>query len=172
MELKDYVATIEDFPKKGIMFRDVTPMVRDGKAFAYSIEKLAEFAKEVGANVIIGPEARGFIFGCALANKLGLGFAPVRKPGKLPRETVSATYALEYGTDTLAIHKDALKKGDKVLIVDDLLATGGTAHACEELVKMLGAETVGFAAVIELPALGGRDKLECPVYTLLSYDGE
>ncbi len=172
MELKDYIATVKDFPKKGIMFRDVTPLVQDGKAFSYAIDKLAEFAKEKGATVIAGPEARGFIFGCALANKLGLGFAPVRKPGKLPREVISASYQLEYGTDTLCMHKDALKKGDKVLIVDDLLATGGTACACEDLIKQLGAEPVGFAAIIELPELKGREKLGCEVFTLLSYDGE
>lgn len=172
MNLKDYVATIEDFPKKGIMFRDVTPMIRDAKAFKFAIDKMAEFAVKVGATVIIGPEARGFIFGCPIAYKLKLGFSPVRKPGKLPREAVTADYSLEYGTNTLCLLTDAVKKGDRVLIVDDLLATGGTAKACEELVTKLGAKAVGFACAIELTDLHGKDVLSCPVFSLMSYEGE
>lgn len=172
MDLKKYVATIPNFPKEGIMFRDCTPIIADGKAFNYAIDQIAEFAQKVGANVIIGPEARGFIFGCPVAYKLGLGFAPVRKPGKLPRHQITADYALEYGTNTLCMHDDALKAGDKVLIVDDLLATGGTAHACEELVKKLGAEVAGIAFVIELTDLHGRDGFTCPVLALTQYEGE
>ncbi len=172
MELEKYVESIPGFPKEGIIFRDVTPIIGDGEAFAYVTEKFASFAKKIGVNVILGPEARGFIFGCPLAYSLKLGFVPARKPGKLPRETVSAEYGLEYGTDTICIHKDAIKKGDKVLIVDDLLATGGTAKACMELVEKLGAETVGFACVVELPELKGREKLNTEVLSLLSYEGE
>ena len=137
MELEKYVESIVDFPKKGIIFRDVTPILQNGEAFSYVIDKIADFAQSVGANVILGPEARGYIFGCPIAYKLNIGFVPARKPGKLPRETISAEYGLEYGVDTICIHKDALKKGDKVLIVDDLLATGGTAGACIELCKKL-----------------------------------
>lgn len=172
MDLKKYVASIENFPKKGIIFRDVTPILQNGEAFSYVTDKFVEFAKSVGATVILGPEARGFIFGCPIAVNMGIGFVPARKPGKLPREAVSASYGLEYGTDTICIHKDSLKHGDKVLIVDDLLATGGTAKACMELVEKLGAEVVGFACVIELPELKGRDKLNTNVLSLLSYDGE
>ncbi len=172
MELEKYVESIVDFPKKGIIFRDVTPILQNGEAFSYVIDKFAHFAESVGATVILGPEARGFIFGCPIAYKLNKGFVPARKPGKLPRETISAEYGLEYGVDTICIHKDALKKGDKVLIVDDLLATGGTAGACIELCKKLGAEVVGFACVIELPELKGREKLDTEVYSLLSYEGE
>ena len=118
MNLKEYVATIPNFPKEGIMFRDCTPIVGNGEAFKFAIDKIAEFAKKLGANVIIGPEARGFIFGCPVAYKLGLGFAPVRKPGKLPRKQVTAEYDLEYGSNTLCMHDDAVKPGDKVLIAD------------------------------------------------------
>lgn len=173
MNFKDYVETVPNFPKEGIMFRDITPLIRDGEAFNACIDELANYGKKVNANVVIGPEARGFIFGCPVAYKLGLGFSPVRKPGKLPREAISTEYSLEYGTNTLCLIKDALKKGDRVLIVDDLLATGGTIKASIELVEKLGAEVVGIACPIELPALKGRETLKgYDVFTLMEYEGD
>ncbi len=173
MNFKEYVATVPNFPKEGIMFRDITPLINDGKAFKACVDEIAEFAKKKGATVILGPEARGFIFGCPVAYKLGLGFSPVRKPGKLPREYVSASYELEYGKNELCLLKDSLKKGDKVLIVDDLLATGGTAKAVCELVEMLGGEVVGIACPIELPQLKGRETLKgYDVFSLMEFAGE
>lgn len=170
MNLKDYVATIKDYPTEGIMFRDITPAMLDGKAFRKICDDMVAFAKKVGAEVIIGPEARGFIFGCPVAYALGIGFAPVRKPGKLPRETVEVEYDLEYGTDRLSMHVDALKKGQKVLIIDDLLATGGTVAATIKLAEKLGAEVVGAAFFIELVDLKGIEKIEdIPVHTALKY---
>lgn len=172
MNLKDYVATIPDFPKEGILFRDITPLMNDGKAFAYATEQLVEFAKEVNAEQIVGPEARGFIFGCPVAYSLGIGFSPVRKPGKLPRETISYKYDLEYGSNTLCMHRDSIKKGQRVLIVDDLLATGGTVEATIKIVEDLGGIVVGCAFLIELTDLKGREKLEkYKVKTLISYEG-
>ena len=173
MDLRDYVASIPDFPKKGIIFRDITPIVQNGDAFKEATRLLAEYAKEVGATVIAGPEARGFIFGCPVATELNIGFVPVRKPGKLPREVISQEYSLEYGTNTLCIHADAVKKGDKVLVIDDLLATGGSAKATVDLIERLGATVVGLAFVIELVDLKGRDKLkDYKVLSLTQYEGE
>ena len=160
MNYKDYIAIVEDFPIKWISFKDITPLLSNGEVFKKIIKDIAEFAKKVGANVIVGPESRGFIFGCPVAVECGIGFVPIRKPGKLPRETVSKEYSLEYGSNTLCMHADALKKGDKVLIVDDLLATGGTIGATVELIKSLGASVVGCAFVVELTELKGREKLE------------
>lgn len=173
MDIKDYIATIPNFPTKGIEFRDITPLLEDKDAFNYVISKMADYAKKQKADLIIGPEARGFMFACPLAYELNLGFAPVRKPGKLPRETVSADYTLEYGKNTLCLHKDAIKKGMRVLIVDDLLATGGTLDACTKLVEMLGGVVAGICTIIELPDLKGRDLLKkYDVYTMISYSGE
>ncbi|MGM9970570.1 MAG: adenine phosphoribosyltransferase [Anaeroplasma sp.] len=173
MELKNYVANIENFPKQGIIFRDVTPLIADGSAFNYATDKLVQHAKELGATVIAGPEARGFIFGCPVASKLNVGFIPIRKPGKLPRAQITEEYSLEYGTNTLCIHEDALKEGDKVFIVDDLLATGGTALAAAHLCEKAGATVVGFGFVIDLIDLKGRELLrDYDVYTLLEYEGE
>lgn len=173
MDLKKYIANIVDFPKKGIIFRDVTPIMQDGEAFNYVTNKIAEFAKSKGANVIVGPEARGFIFGCPVATKLNIGFVPVRKPGKLPRETINEEYELEYGTNTLSMHLDALKKNDKVVLVDDLLATGGTALAACHLCEKLGAEVVGVAFVVDLIDLKGKELLhDYDVYTLVEFEGE
>ena len=173
MDLKSYVASVPDFPKKGIMFRDITPLLQNGDAFKEAIRQLAEYAKEKGATAIVGPEARGFMFGCPVANELNLGFVPARKPGKLPREVLTIDYSLEYGVNSLCIHKDALKKGDKVLVVDDLLATGGTALAACKLVEMAGAEVVGLAFIIELVDLKGRELLkDYDVKALLQYEGE
>ncbi len=173
MDLKDYITTIPDFPTKGVMFRDITTLMQNGEAFSFAIKQIAEFAKYKGANVIVGPEARGFMFGCPVAAELKIGFIPVRKPGKLPRAAIAEEYDLEYGTNTLSIHADSLKKGDKVLVVDDLLATGGTALAAAHLCERLGAEVVGFAFVIDLKDLGGRKKLkEYDVFSLVEYEGE
>ncbi len=170
MDLKDYVASILDFPTKGINFRDITPLMLDGKAYKYANDKLVEFAKKVEAEVIVGPEARGFIFGCPVAYALEIGFAPVRKPGKLPRETVEVNYDLEYGSNTLSLHADAIKKGQRVLIVDDLLATGGTVEATVKLIEKLGGIVVGCAFFIELEDLKGRDKLKnVEVLSLITY---
>lgn len=173
INLKDYIENIVDFPKKGIIFRDITPLLQNGDAFKEACSRLAKIAKEKGANVIVGPEARGFMFGCPVALELNAGFVPIRKPGKLPRASISEEYSLEYGTNTLSIHADALKKGDKVFIVDDLLATGGTALAACHLCERLGAEVVGLGFVIDLIELDGRKLLkDYDVYSLLEYEGK
>ena len=170
MELKNYIASIKDFPVKGILFRDMTPLLQDSEAFKYVIDKFIEFAKEIGADVVVGPESRGFIFGTTVSYGANMGFVPVRKPGKLPRETIEYKYDLEYGTNTLCLHKDAIKKGQKVLIIDDLLATGGTVEAAIKLVEQLGGEVVGCAFLIELDDLKGRDKLSNQkILSLLHY---
>ena len=170
LDLKKYIADIDGFPKEGILFRDITPLMQDGEAYHEACKQLVEFAKEVGAELIVGPEARGFIFGCPVAYDLNIGFAPVRKPGKLPRETVEFKYDLEYGSNTLCMHKDAIKKGQKVLIIDDLLATGGTVEATIKLVESLGGEVVGCAFLIELLDLNGREKIgNYPVKALIGY---
>lgn len=171
MNLKEYIADIPDFPQEGVLFRDITPLMADGKAFKEACEKLIEFARSVGAEVIVGPESRGFIFGCPVAYELGIGFVPVRKPGKLPRETVSVRYDLEYGSNELHIHRDGIRKGQKVLIVDDLLATGGTVDATIKIVNEVGGHVVGCAFLIELSGLQGRKNLEgYNVFSLLSYE--
>ena len=170
MNLKDYIATIPDYPTKGIMFRDVTPLMADGEAFKYVCEKLTEYAKEKGAEMLVGPESRGFIFGCPVAANLGIGFAPVRKPNKLPRETISCEYELEYGENKIEMHKDAIKSGQKVVICDDLLATGGTVEAAIKLVEQLGGEVVGCCFLIELDDLKGREKIKnYDVFSLMHY---
>ena len=171
MNLKEHIAIIEDFPIKGISFKDITPILQNGDTFNYATDKLAEFVKKQGANVVVGPESRGFIFGCPIATKLNIGFVPVRKPGKLPRETVQVEYSLEYGKNVLAMHKDALKPGDKVVIVDDLLATGGTLKATIELIESVGAEVVGCAFVVELTGLNARKLIEkYEVFSLVNYE--
>lgn len=173
MNLKDYITTIPDFPKEGIMFRDITPLINDGEALSYACELLSSYAKAKNATRICGPEARGFIFGCPVATNLKLGFAPIRKPHKLPRKVIETSYDLEYGSNTLCMHEDAIKKGDKVIIVDDLLATGGTLKAAIKLVEQLGGEVVGIACIIELVDLKGREALAgYDVYTLIEYEGE
>ena len=160
MDLKEKIRVIEGFPKEGISFKDITTLVADGEAFKESIDRIVEHLKDKNVDVILGPEARGFIFGVPVAYALGVGFVPVRKKGKLPAETVSVDYSLEYGVDVLEIHKDAIKKGQKVAIVDDLLATGGTVEAVAKLVEKVGAEVVALDFAIELTELKGRDKLE------------
>ena len=170
MNLTDYVASIPDFPQKGILFRDITPLMDDGAAFKQACDELIEYAKKIGAEIVVGPESRGFIFGCPVSYALGIGFAPVRKPNKLPRKTISCKYDLEYGTNELHMHEDAIKKGQKVLIIDDLLATGGTVEATIKLIEQLGGEVVGCAFLIELEDLKVREKLNgYDVYTLMKY---
>jgi adenine phosphoribosyltransferase len=170
MNLKKYIADVPNFPTEGILFRDITPLLQNGEAFKYACDQIAEFAKKQGATLIVGPESRGFIFGCPVANNLNIGFAPVRKPGKLPREQVTEKYTLEYGSNELCMHIDSVKPGDKVLIIDDLLATGGTLRATCNIVNKLGGEVVGISCLIELEALKGRELLsEYPVYTLITY---
>ena len=162
LNLEEYVASIKDFPKEGILFRDVTPILMEPVAFRATVADFCEYAKKIDANVVIGPESRGFIFGAPVALQLGIGFAPARKPGKLPRETVCQTYDLEYGSAEIHLHKDAVKPGDRVLIIDDLLATGGTAKATAQLVERLGGTVAGIAFVIELYGNGmdGRGVLD------------
>ncbi|MBR5048684.1 MAG: adenine phosphoribosyltransferase [Erysipelotrichaceae bacterium] len=170
MNFENYIAAIPDYPVEGILFRDITPLLQNGEAFKAVTDKLVEFAKEVGAEVIVGPESRGFIFGCPVATALGIGFVPARKPHKLPRETVSYEYALEYGTNTLEMHKDAIQPGQKVLVIDDLLATGGTIEAANKIIESLGGEVVGCAFLIELEDLKGRERLhDYNVLTLIKY---
>lgn len=159
MDLKQYIASIPDFPIEGILFRDITPLLGNAEAFKEVTKQIADYAKELGADVVVGPESRGFIFGCPAAVQAGLGFVPVRKPGKLPREVISYTYDLEYGSNELQMHKDAIVKGQKVLIVDDLLATGGTAEAVCKMVESAGGIVAGIIFVIELTDIPGRQKL-------------
>ncbi len=170
MNLNDYVAAIKDFPVEGILFRDITPLMQDGDAFHEACSQLIDYAKKVGAQVIVGPESRGFIFGCPVAYELNIGFVPVRKPNKLPRKTVSVKYDLEYGSNELHMHEDSIKPGQKVLIIDDLLATGGTVEATIKLVEQLGGEVAGCAFLIELEDLKGRERLkDYDVFTLMTY---
>ena len=168
--LAQYIRAIPDWPKKGILFRDITPLLADPKAFPAAVEALCEPFKRAGVEFVAGVEARGFIFGAAVAAKLHAGFVPMRKKGKLPCETERATYALEYGTDCIEMHRDTIPAGAKVLLVDDLLATGGTMQAACELVEKVGAEVVGIAVVIELKDLQGRQRLTPhKVHALISY---
>ncbi|WP_153732648.1 adenine phosphoribosyltransferase [Sporosarcina obsidiansis] len=160
MDLKKFVTIVDDYPKPGVSFKDITTIMDNGEAYKYATDQIVEYAKELDVDIIVGPEARGFIIGCPVAYALEVGFAPVRKPGKLPRETMSVFYDLEYGKDELTIHKDAIKPGQRVLIVDDLLATGGTVGATVELVEKLGGVVAGCAFLIELSYLNGREKLE------------
>ncbi len=170
-DLKKLIREVPDFPKPGILFYDITTLLKDRVGFRQVIDQLACRYKECGVDIVLGVEARGFIFAPALAYALGAGFVPVRKPNKLPAPSVSATYHLEYGADTLEIHQDALKPGERVLIVDDLLATGGTARATCRLVEQLGAEVAGVGFVVELTFLNGRQKLAgYDVFSLLQYD--
>ncbi|WP_273399527.1 adenine phosphoribosyltransferase [Traorella massiliensis] len=170
MNLKDYIASVQDFPIEGILFRDITPLMANGEAFQEACNRIRDFAQSKGAAVIVGPESRGFIFGCPVAKDLGIGFIPVRKPNKLPRETVSIKYDLEYGSNELQMHADSIKKGDKVVIIDDLLATGGTVEATIKLVEKMGGEVVGCSFLIELSDLNGRDLLKnYDVYSVMKY---
>lgn len=159
MNFKDKVRVIEDFPKAGISFKDITTLLQDGKAFKEAIDVFVDHLRDKNIDIIIGPEARGFLVGVPVAYALGVGFVPVRKPGKLPYETIQASYELEYGNDVLEIHKDAITKGQRVAIVDDLLATGGTVAAVAKLVEESGGEVVAIDFLIELTELKGREKI-------------
>ena len=170
-QLKKLIREIPDFPKKGILFYDITTLLKDKSGYATLIDQLAEHYIGKQVDLILGMEARGFIFGPALAYRLNAGFVPVRKPGKLPAATARVEYDLEYGSNALEVHKDAIEKGQRVLIVDDLLATGGTAQATAKLASSLGAQIGGLAFVVELDFLNGRDKLKpYDVFSLLHYD--
>lgn len=170
MNLKDYIAKVDNYPEEGIIFRDITPLMANGEAFREATQQIVNYAKELGADVVVGPEARGFIVGCPVAYALEIGFVPVRKKGKLPREIIEVDYSLEYGSNTLTMHKDALIPGQKVLITDDLLATGGTIKATIDLVEALGGIVVGCAFLIELEDLNGRDKIAgYDIKTLMTY---
>jgi adenine phosphoribosyltransferase len=173
VRLQDHIRDIPDFPKAGIVFKDITPLMADAGALAAAVEALEDVARPLEVDVVIGAEARGFLLGPALAHALGAGFVLARKPGKLPYDTVRAEYLLEYGTDALELHSDAVAAGARVLVHDDLLATGGTAKALCELVETLGGEVAGCLFLIELAFLGGRDALAGrDVHSLIAYDAE
>ncbi len=173
MELKNYIRSIPDFPKKGIIFRDITTLLKEPFAFEKACELLTEPFLGRGVTKVIGIESRGFIFSSVVAVNLSAGFVPVRKPGKLPWKTIKKTYSLEYGEDSLEIHTDSVQKGDKVILIDDLIATGGTAKSAIELVEELGGEVVGAGFLIELSFLKGREKLKnYEVHTIIQYESE
>ncbi|KRN33904.1 adenine phosphoribosyltransferase [Lactobacillus selangorensis] len=162
-----------NFPEPGVIFRDISPLMQDGKAYHAATDAIVDYAKNKNVEMIVGPEARGFIVGCPVAYEMNIGFAAARKKGKLPRETVSATYDLEYGTETLYLHKDSIKPGQRVLVVDDLLATGGTISATIKMVEELGGIVVGTAFLIELTDLHGRDKIKgYDTFSLMQYSGK
>lgn len=170
MDLKDYITIVPDWPKPGIKFKDITTLMDNGEAYRYATDQIVAYAREKEVDLVVGPEARGFIIGCPVAYALGAGFAPVRKEGKLPRETIKVSYGLEYGKDALTIHKDAVKPGQRILITDDLLATGGTIEATIKLVEELGGVVAGIAFLIELSYLNGREKLEgYDTFTLMTF---
>jgi adenine phosphoribosyltransferase len=167
---KDYIRVIPDFPQPGIRFKDITTLLKDGEVYRAVIEEMRAAVQYMNIDIVAGPEARGFVVGAPLALALGVGFVPIRKSGKLPGETITASYDLEYGKDQLAMHKDAITPGQRVLIADDLLATGGTIATSINLVRQLGGEVVGAAFLIELAYLTGRDKLEgIDVFSLMTY---
>ncbi len=173
MDLQEHIRHVQDFPKAGIGFKDITTLVKNGPAFRETVDQLAAKYENAGIDVVVGTESRGFIFGSALAYKWGIGFVLVRKPGKLPAATYKQEYELEYGTDSVEIHQDAISASQNVLIVDDLLATGGTAVATAKLVEQTGGNIKGVAFLIELTFLNGRDKLQSyDVFTLIKYDSE
>tara|TARA_B100000809_G_C15027230_1_gene490620 strand:+ start:358 stop:894 length:537 start_codon:yes stop_codon:yes gene_type:complete len=171
MDLKKYVSEVSDWPKEGVSFKDITTIMDNGPAYKYATDQMVEYAREKEVDIVVGPEARGFIIGCPVAYSMGIGFAPVRKEGKLPREVIKYEYELEYGTNVLTMHKDAISPGQRVLITDDLLATGGTIEATIHLVESLGGIVVGIAFLIELEYLGGRKLLEgYDTISLITYD--
>jgi len=170
MKLEDYIKNVPDFPIPGIQFKDITTLIGNGEAYKYAVDELAAFAREQKADLIVGPDARGFIIGSPVAYAVGVGFVPVRKPGKLPRKTISYDYDLEYGKNTLCMHEDAIRPGQRVVIIDDLLATGGTMGATIRLIEAAGGIVAGLGFLIELVELNGRSKLkDLPVKTLIRY---
>lgn len=173
MDLRSLIRDVPDFPKPGIVFKDITTLTKDPEGLRAAVDAIAERYADANIDLIVGIESRGFVFGAAVAYKMGVGFVPARKAGKLPAQTVSAEYELEYGTDALEIHRDAVGAGQRILIVDDLLATGGTAAATAELVGRLGGEVVALAFLIDLAFLRGRDKLAgYDIFSLIEYDSE
>lgn len=170
MDYTNFVARVDNYPEEGVIFRDITPLMGNGQAFAAATQEIVDYARDLQVEMVVGPEARGFIIGCPVAYALGVGFAPVRKKGKLPRETIEYDYDLEYGQNTLQIHADAIKPGQRVLVTDDLLATGGTIEATIKLVEKLGGIVAGCAFLIELDDLKGREKLgDHDYFTLMHY---
>lgn len=170
MNFKDKIRVIPDYPSPGIRFKDITTLLKDGEVFHAAIEQFKEFAAQRDADMIAGPESRGFLLAAPMAYGLSKGFVPIRKPGKLPHETLSVDYSLEYGKDSLEIHKDAVQPGQRVVLADDLLATGGTIKAAIKLIEQLGAEVVGICFLVELTYLNGREKLEgYDVFSLVQY---
>ena len=171
MDVKDSIRIVEDFPKKGISFKDITTLIQDGEKLKYTIDLIANNLKNKNVDLIVGPEARGFIFGVPVAYALGVGFVPVRKKGKLPGETIEVSYSLEYGEDVLEIHKDVIKQGSRVVIIDDLLATGGTIKAVADLVTKAGGQVIELDFLIELEKIGGRKLLsQYEVKSFVKYD--
>lgn len=169
-QLKSLILEVPDFPKPGISFKDITPVLRDPAAFRYVVDRLHDEYRDREVDLVLGVESRGFLFGAPLAFRMGKGFIPVRKPGKLPRERISATYALEYGVDALEVHRDSIADGQRVVLIDDVLATGGTIAACARLVRDLGGEVVGIGFLMELSFLAGREKLEGDaVFSVVQY---
>lgn len=171
-KLEEYVMSIPDFPEPGIIFRDVTSVLQDAEGLNLAINTMCDLIKDVDYDVVCGPESRGFIFGTPIAYVNKKPMVLIRKKGKLPRETVEMSYDLEYGQATIEIHKDAIKPGQKVLVVDDLIATGGTTEAMIKLIESLGGEVVGVCVLMELAGLKGRDKLNCPLYSAITYEGK
>jgi adenine phosphoribosyltransferase len=170
IDLRERVRNVPDWPEQGVTFRDITPLLRDKDALDQTIHELAEWGKAHRPDVVLGAEARGFILGAAIAREIDCGFVPARRPGKLPPETVGATYALEYGQNSLELHPETIREGDRVLVHDDVLATGGTVEAIAGLVESLGGEVVGVAFIIELTILGGRERLErYDLHSLIQY---
>ncbi len=171
MDYKEHITIVDNWPKEGVEFKDITPLMANGKAFKGAVDDIIAYAEKKEVDLIVGPEARGFIIGCPVAYALEVGFIPVRKEGKLPRDVIKVDYGLEYGNNVLTIHKDAVKKGQRVLITDDLLATGGTIEATIDLVESLGGVVVGCAFLIELAYLDGMSKLkDYDVLTLMKYN--
>jgi adenine phosphoribosyltransferase len=170
MDYKKYIEVVEDFPQEGIRFKDITTLMQEGDVYKNAMDEIVTYAEEKAIDVVVGPEARGFIVGCPVAYAMNIGFVPIRKDGKLPREVEKVDYGKEYGKDVLTIHKDAIKPGQRVLITDDLLATGGTIDATVQLVEKLGGVVAGIAFMIELTYLNGREKLDgYDIFTLMQY---
>jgi len=173
VDIKEKIRTIPNWPIEGVMFRDITTLLQDGEAFRYVCDGLYDRYKDMEIDVVVGIESRGFIFGSVLSYKLGIGFVPIRKPGKLPAKTISAEFEKEYGKDKMEIHEDAISQGEKVLLIDDLIATGGTICAATELIEKLGGKIVECAFIVDLPDLKGKEKLkDYNTFTMIEFEGE